>query len=210
MTDPHSARHAYKDHAAAAGRLLHAAEEARRRLEESERERTAAYASVESEWARLDGFEERAAGIWRELTTRFGPHAAGPLPEPADHTGPARDAEALLSDAHRQVREPVDHPLTGRYVRMGVLGFAAAAAVTALGLEVAALLHHLGRIRLLAAYGPVVAGPWIGHLAATAWIRLRTSHEEKEYAAATAIAGTLGGGGVWLIAVIFVVVHLVT
>jgi hypothetical protein len=210
MTDPHSARHAYKDHAAAAGRLLHAAEEARRRLEESERERTAAYASVESEWARLDGFEDRAAGIWRELTTRFGPHAAGPLPEPADHTGPARDAEALLGDAHRQVREPVDHPLTGRYVRMGVLGFAAAVAVTALGLEVAALLHHLGRIRLLAAYGPVVAGPWIGHLAATAWIRLRTSHEEKEYAAATAIAGTLGGGGVWLIAVIFVVVRLVT
>jgi hypothetical protein len=210
MTDPQSARQAYKEHAAEAGRMLHAAEDARRRLAEAEEERTAAYASVEAEWALLDGFEERAAGIWKELTTRFGPHAAGPLPEPADRAEPAQDAGQLLRDAHRQVREPVDHPLAGRYVRMGVLGFAAAVLAAALGLELAKLLDDLGRARLLIAYGPVVAGPWIGHLAAKAWIRLRTSHEEQEYAVATAVAGTFGGGGGWLIALIFVVVRLVT
>jgi hypothetical protein len=210
MTDPRPARRAYKDNAAEAGRLLHAAEEARRRLAEAEEERTAAYASVEAEWARLDGLEERAAGIWKELTTRFGPHATGPLPGPAEGPEPAEDAEELLSDAHRRVREPVDHLLAGRYVRMGVLGFAAAAVVAVLGLELARSLHDLGRIRLLAVYAPVAAGPWIGHLAATAWIRFRTSHEEQEYAVDTAVAGTFGGGGVWLIALIIVIVRLVT
>lgn len=212
MTDPDSARRLYKDDALKAAGLLHAAEEARRRLAEAEDERIAAYASVDAELAHLDGLEDRAAGIWKELTTRFGPHAAGPFPGPDDGPAPARgqQAEDLLAAAHMRVREPVDHLLTARYVRMGVLGFAAALVVATLGLELTRSLHELGRIRLLALLVPVVAGPWIGHLAATAWIRLRTSHEEQEYAVDTATAGTFGGGGVWLIALIFVIVRLVT
>ncbi len=209
MMDPESARRAYKEQAAEAGRLLHATDSARRRLAESEEERTAAYASVEAEWARLDAFEERANGIWRELTTRFGP-AVGPLPEPAEHAKRGEDAEALLREAHRQVREPVDHTLTSRYVRMALLGFAAAAVVSLLGLALSSLLGEIGRTRMLAAYGPVAVAPYVGHMAATAWIRFRTAHEEKEYAVDTAIGGTLGGGGVWIIALIVVIVRLVT
>ncbi len=210
MSDPESARRAYKEHAAETGRLLLAVEDARRRLAEAEEERNTAYASVESEWARLDAFEQRAAGIWKELTTRFGPDTAGPLPEPAERIDPNDDVESLLRDAHLHVREPIDHPLTGRYVQMALLGFAAAVVLTAVGFEVARLLEGIGRSRLLAAYGPVAAGPWVGRLAATTWIRTRTSHEEREYAVDTANGGAFGGAGVWAIALIFVVVRLVT
>jgi hypothetical protein len=208
--DPQAARQSYKDLAAEAGRLLHAADDARRRLAEAEQERIAAYASMEAEEAHLDGLEQRAAGMWRELTTRFGPHATGPLPEPADRIARGPDAEALLDDAHQQVRMPVDHPLAGRYARMGVLGFTAALVVALLGLEATTALHHLGRARLLAVGVPVLAAPWLGYLAATGWIRVRTSHEEQEYAVDTAVAGALGGGGVWLIALTFVVIRVVT
>jgi hypothetical protein len=208
--DPQAARQAYKELAAEAGRLLHAAEDAGQRLAEAEERRTATYASVEAEWAHLDGLEQRAAGIWRELTTRFGPHAAGPLPEPADRVARGPDAEELLNDAHQRVREPVDHPLAGRYARMGVLGFAVALAVTLVGLEVTIALHHLGQVRWLFAGLPALAAPWLGYLAATGWIRYRTSHEEQEYAVDTAVAGALAGGGVWLIALTFIVIRVVT
>lgn len=210
MTDPEEARRAYKEYAAEAGRRLLAAEEARRRLAEAEERRIAAYASVEEEWARLDGLEERAAGVWRELTTRFGPHAVGPLPEPADDVEPDQDAVELLREAHRRVREPVDYPLVGRYVQMAVLGFVAAVVVTALGLELARSLRGIGQVRLIAVYGPALASPWIGQLTAKGWIRLRTSHEEREYAVDTATGGLVGGGGVWVIALILLIVHFVT
>ena len=208
--DPVDARRAYKEHAAETGRLLIATEEALHRLDEAEQARSAAYASVEPEWARLDGFEQRAVGIWRELTTRFGPDAAGPLPDPAERIDPDEDVEALLRDAHLKVREPIDHPLTGRYVLMAVVGFAAAILVTAVGFEVSRLLEGIGRSRLLLAYGPVAAGPWIGRMAATTWIRTRTSHEEREYSVDTAVGGAVGGGGLWVIALVFLVVRLVT
>jgi hypothetical protein len=208
--DPWSARQAYKDLAAEAGRLLNDAEDARRRLADAEEERTATYASVEEQWAHLDGLEERAAGIWRELTTRFGPHAAGPLPEPAERIARGPDAEELLDDARQRVREPVDHPLAGRYARMGLLGFAVALAVTALGLKLTMVLHGMGPARLFAVGLPAAAAPWIGYLAATGWIRFRTSHEEQQYAVDTAVAGTFGGAGVWLIAIAFIVIRVVT
>lgn len=210
MTDPQSARRAYKAHAAEAGRLLHATEDARLRLAESEEERTAAYASVEEDLARLDEAERRAAGIWKELTTRFGPGTAGPLPDPAEHAEPPYDVERLLAGAHRQVREPIDHPVAGRYFQMAVLGFAATAVLALVGMGLASLLHDLGRVRLLALYGPVIGGPWIGRLAATTWIRTRTSHEEREYAVDTAVGGTVGGGAVWAIALVLVIVRAVT
>ncbi len=57
MTDPQTARRSYKELAAEAGRLLHASEDARRRLTEAEESRTATYASVEREWAHLIGLE---------------------------------------------------------------------------------------------------------------------------------------------------------
>jgi hypothetical protein len=208
--DPETARRSYKELATEAGRLLHAAEDARRRLAEAEEERIAAYTSMEAEEAHLDGLEQRAEGIWRELTTRFGPRATGPLPDPADRVARGPDAEALLADAHLRVREPVDHPLAGRYARMGVVGFTAALLVALLGLEATNALHHLGRARLLAVGVPVLAAPWLGHLAAMGWIRLRTSHEEQEYAVDTAVAGALGGGGVWLVALTFIVIRVVT
>ncbi|MCO6004781.1 hypothetical protein NE236_07300 [Actinoallomurus purpureus] len=210
MTNAQAARRAYKEYAAEAGRRLLAAEEARRRLAEAEEQRTAAYASVEQEWARLDGLEERATGVWRELTTRFGPHAVGPLPGPADDVRPDQDATELLGDAHRRVREPVHYPLAGRYVQMAVLGFAVAVVVTAVGFELAKGLRDLGQVRLVLAYGPVLAAPWIGQQTAKGWIRLRTSNEEREYAVDTATGGLVGGGGVWLIALIFIVIHFVT
>ncbi|MCO6000279.1 hypothetical protein [Actinoallomurus rhizosphaericola] len=208
--DPQAARRAYKEYAAEAGRRLLAAERARRGLEEAEERRTAAYASVEQEWARLDGLEERAAGVWRELTTRFGPHAVGPLPDPADDVRPDQDAAELVGDAHRRVREPVHYALAGRYVQMAVLGFVVAVVVTAIGFELAESLRGLGQARLALAYGPVLASPWLGQVAAAGWIRLRTSHEEREYAVDTATGGLVGGGGVWVIALIFIVVHFVT
>jgi hypothetical protein len=210
MTDAQAARRAYKEYAAEAGRRLLAAEEARHRLEEAEEGRTAAYASVEQEWARLDGLEERAAGVWRELTTRFGPHAVGPLPEPADDVRPDQDAEDLLGEARKRVREPVHYALARRYVQMTVLGFVVAVLVTAVGFEIAKSLRDLGQARLVLAYGPVLAAPWLGQVAAKAWLRLRTSHEEREYAVDTATGGLVGGGGVWLIALIFIVIHFVT
>jgi hypothetical protein len=210
VMDPQTARGRYKELAAEAGRLLHASDDARRRLAEAEEQRTAAYASVEAEWAHLDGLEERATGIWRELTTRFGPHAAGPLPEPAGRVARGRDAEVLLDDAHQRVREPVDYPLAGRYASMGVLGFAAALMLTLIGLELTMVLHHLGKVRLLAVGAPALAAPWLGYLAATGWIRYRTAHEEQEYAVDTAVAGALGGGGVWLLALTFIVIRVVT
>jgi hypothetical protein len=208
--DPESARRAYREQAAETGRLLHATESALRRLAAADEARTAAYAAVEAEWGRLDSFERRAAGIWTELTNRFGSDATGPLPEPAEQIKPGLDAEVLLHDAHRQVRQPVDHTLTTRYVAMAALGFAAAVLVSLLGLELAGLMDGLGRTRLLAAYGPVAVAPYIGRLTATAWIKFRTAHEEKEYAVDTAIGGTLGGGGVWAIALIVLVARLVT
>lgn len=195
--------------AAETGRLLRAAEEARRRLAEAEEERLAAYASVEAEEERLNRLEERAAGIWKELTTRFGPHATGPLPEPADDPRRA-DPEELLAEAQRLAREPVDYALGGRYAYMAVLGFATAVAAAVLGLWIGHALTGLGRVGLLVAYGPALAGPWVGHLAAATWIRLRTSHEEREYVVDTAVAGTFGGGGVWLIGLALLIVRLVT
>jgi hypothetical protein len=74
----------------------------------------------------------------------------------------------------------------------------------------AAGARRAGRARLFAVGLPAAAAPWIGYLAATAWIRSRTSHEEQEYAVDTAIAGTFGGGGVWLIALAFIVIRVVT
>ncbi len=208
--DPQTARERYKQLSAEAGRLLHAADDAGRRLSAAEEERTATYASVEAELAHLDRLEDRAAGIWRELTTRFGPHRTGPLPEPADRLARGPAAEELLDDAHQRVREPVDHPLAGRYARMGMLGFAAALAVTLVGLELTIALHDLGKARLFAVGLPALAAPWLGYLAANSWIRLRTSHEEQEYAVDTAVAGALGGGGVWLIALTFIIIRVAT
>jgi hypothetical protein len=210
VIDPLAARQAYKELATEAGRLLHAADDARRRLAEAEERRTATYASVEQEWARLDALEERAAGVWRELTTRFGPHVTGPLPEPGDRTARGRDAEALLDEARRRVREPVDHPLAGRYARMGVLGFAVAVVLTLIGLEVSMALQDAGRVRWFAAGLPALLAPWLGHLAANGWIRYRTSHEEQEYAVDTAIAGAIGGGVVWLFALTFIIIRVAT
>ncbi|GLY76827.1 hypothetical protein [Actinoallomurus iriomotensis] len=210
VIDPRAARQAYKELAAEAGRLLHAADDARRRLAEAEEERTATYASVEQEWAHLDALEERAAGVWRELTNRFGPHAAGPLPEPAERIARGPDAEELLNDARLRVRQPVDHPLAGRYARMGVLGFAVAVVLTLVGLEVSMALHDAGRVRWFAAGLPALLAPWLGHLAANGWIRYRTSHEEQEYAVDTAIAGAIGGGAVWLFAVTFLIIRVAT
>jgi hypothetical protein len=208
--DPQTARDAYKELGARASGLLHAAEDARRRLAEAERGRTAAYASVEAGLAHLDGLEQRAAGIWRELTTRFGPHATGPLPEPADRIARGPEAEVLLDNARLRVREPVDHPLAGRYVRMAVLGFGAALVLAIIGLELTLALRHAGPARLVAVGVPVLAAPWLGRLAALGWIRFRTSHEEREYALDTAVAGAFGGSGVWLIAVTFIVIRVVT
>lgn len=208
--DPLAARERYREHAAEAGRLLRAVDDATRRLAAAEEERTTAYAAVEEEWARLDGMEERAEGIWRELTTRFGPQAAGPLPEPDAGRVSQAGAEQLLREAHELVRKPVEHPLRARYARMAMLGFAVALVLAVLGAEVAHALHDVGKSRFLALFGPVLAGPYVGFLAATGWIRLRTSHEEKEYAVDTAIAGAFGGAGVWVIALAFVVIRLVT
>jgi hypothetical protein len=208
--DPHTARQAYKELAAEAGRLLHAADDARERLARAEEERVATYASVEEEFAHLDGLEQRAEGIWRELTTRFGPDAAGPLPEPADRIARGPDAEELLEDARLRVRQPVEHQMAGRYARMGLLGFAVALAVTLIGLEVTLILHGAGNVRWVTAALPALAAPWVGHLAAAGWIRYRTAHEEQEYAVDTAIGGTLGGAAVWLIALTFVVIRVVT
>src|SRR5689334_13616086 len=97
--DPHAARQAYKEMAAEAGRLLRSVDDAQTRLDQAEEHRTATYTSVEEEFAHLDGLEHRAGTIWRELTTRFGPQAAGPLPEPADRIARGPDAEELLEDA---------------------------------------------------------------------------------------------------------------
>lgn len=201
---------AYKRYAAEAGRRLRAAEEARARLARAERERTAAYESVERELARLDGLEERARGIWRELTTRFGPQAAGELPEPARHPKADQDPAELLRDAHRRAREPVHYPMARWFVLLVVLGFAVAAALAVAGLELSRPLRPLGQVRLVVAYGPAFAAPLVGLLTARTWIRMRTSHEEREYAVDTAIAGAFGGGGVWLIMVVLLIVHMVT
>ena len=210
MTSPEPAGRAYKEYAAEAGRRLRAAEEARRRLERAEEARTAAYESVERELAHLDDLEERARGIWRELTTRFGPQATGDLPEPARHPKAGQDPAELLRDAHRRAREPVHYPLAGRFVLMVLLGFAVAAVLSLAGLEVSRALRALGQARLVVAYGPVVAAPWAGLVTARAWIRTRTSHEEREYAVDTALAGAFGGGGVWLIVLVSLIVHIVT
>ncbi|MGH3382627.1 MAG: hypothetical protein ACRDP6_48655 [Actinoallomurus sp.] len=208
--DPQTARRAYKELAAEAGRLLYAADDARERLARAEEERTATYASVEEELAHLDGLEQRAEGIWRELTTRFGPHAAGPLPEPADRIARGPDAEELLEDARMRVREPVEHRMAGRYARMGLLGFVVALAVTLAGMVVTLVLHDAGNVRWLAVALAALAAPWVGHLAAAGWIRYRTAHEEQEYAVDTAVGGTLGGAIVWMIALAFVVIRVVT
>src|SRR3954452_4250358 len=108
VMDPQTARGKYKEQATEAGRLLHAADEAGRRLAQAEEQRTATYASVESEWAHLDGLEQRAAGIWRELTTRCAPPAAGALPEPPEPRARGPPAEELLDAPPQRVREPVD------------------------------------------------------------------------------------------------------
>lgn len=209
MTRPEPGWRTYKEYAAEAGRRLRAAEEARARLARAEEQRTAAYESVERELARLEGLEERARGIWRELTTRFGPQAAGELPDPARHPKADQDPAELLRNAHRRAREPVHYPLTGRFVLMVVLGFAVAAVLSAAGLELSRSLRALGQVRLVVVYGPVFAAPWVGLVTARAWIRMRTSHEEREYAVDTAGAGAFGGGGVWLIALVALIVHKV-
>jgi hypothetical protein len=208
MTDPRSDLRAYREHAAGVGDRLHATEEAARRLAEAEERRSAAYASAEEELARLDALEARAVGIWRELTTRFGRQATGPLPEPDDPPA-GLDAEELLRDAHRRVREPIDYPMAGQYAWMAGLGFAAAAVVAAVGVALTAALRDTGPTRLAVAAVGVLAGPWIGHLATRTWIRLRTSHEEREVAAQTAVAGAYGGGGVALIGLVLLLIRLV-
>lgn len=208
--DPHTARKAYKELAAEAERLLHGADDACLRLDQAEEERIATYASVEEEFAHLDGLERRAEGIWRELTTRFGPDVAGPLPEPAERVARGPDAEELLDEARMRVREPVEHRMAGRYARMGLLGFAVAAAVALVGLEVTLVLHAAGNVRWMAAGLAALAAPWVGHQAAIGWIRYRTAHEEKEYALGTAVGGTLGGAIVWIFALAFIVIRVVT
>lgn len=204
MTDPRE----YREQAAEVGDLLRAAEEAARRLAEAEERRAAAYAAVEEELARLETLDKRAVGIWRELTTRFGPQATGPLPEPAEPP-PGLDAEDLLREAHRRVREPIEYPLGERYAAMAGLGFAAAAAVAALGVALAEAARAPGPVRLAVAAGTVLAGPWVGHLVAGAWVKLRTSHEERDVALRTTVAGVFGGGGVLLIGLILLMVRLV-
>lgn len=208
--DPLAARQAYKDLAAEAGRLLHLAEDAHDRLARAEEERLATYAKVEEEFAHLEGLEQRAEGIWRELTTRFGPQATGELPEPAERLARGPDAEELLEDARLLVRQPVEHQMAGRYARMALLGFAVALAVTLAGLELTTLLHGMGNARWVTAALPALAAPWLGRLAALGWIRNRTAHEEQEYAVDTAVGGMLGGAAVWPIAIAFVIIRALT
>jgi hypothetical protein len=208
MTDPRADLRAYREHADGVGDRLRATKDAARRLAEAEERRAAAYASAEEELARLDALEARALGIWRELTTRFGRQATGPLPEPEDPPA-GLDVEELLREAHRRVREPIDYPVAGQYVSMAGLGFGAAAVVAAVGVVLTAALRDTGPTRLAVAAVAVLAGPWIGHLAARTWIRLRTSHEEREVAAQTAIAGAYGGGGVALIGLVLLLIRLV-
>lgn len=208
--DPEAARQAYKEMAAEAGRLLHSADSARERLARAEEERVATYASVEEEFAHLEGLEQRAAGIWRELTTRFGPQATGELPEPAERVARGPDAEELLEDARLRVRQPVEHQMAGRYVRMALLGFAVALAVTLVGLELTLALHAAGNARWAAVALPALAGPWVGRAAAVRWIRYRTEHEEQEYAVDTAVGGLLGGAVVWVLAAALVIIRVLT
>lgn len=208
--DPREARQAYKEMAAEAGRLLRAADDARARLERAEEERRAAWVAVGEENDHLDRLEERAEGIWRELTTRFGPYVAGPLPGPADRIARGPDAEELLNDARLRARQPVEHRMAGRFARMVLLGFTVALALTLVGMEATLTLRGAGGIRWLPVALPALAAPWVGYLAATGWIRSRTAHEEREYARDTAIGGSLGGGVVWLIAIAFVVVRVIT
>lgn len=208
--DPLTAREAYKELAAEAGRLLHAADDARDRLARAEDERVATYASVEEEFAHLDGLEQRAEGIWRELTTRFGPQTAGDLPEPADRLARGPEAEELLEDARLRVRQPVEHRMAGRYASMALLGFAVALAVTLVGSEITLTLHGAGNLRWAAAAIPAFAAPWLGRVAAVAWIRHRTEHEEQEYALDSAVGGMLGGAVVWVLAAAFVLIRVLT
>lgn len=208
MSDPRSDARAYREHAAGVGDRMRAIAEAARRLADAERRRAEAYAAAEEELARLDALEVRALGIWRELTTRFGRQATGPLPEPGEPPA-GLEVEELLRDAHRRVREPIDYPVAGQYAWMAGLGFAAAVVVAAVGVALTAALRDTGPTRLAVAAVGVLAGPWIGHLAARAWIRLRTSHEEREVAAQTAVAGAYGGGGVALIGLVLLLIRLV-
>ena len=208
--DPQAAREAYKRLAAEAGRVLHAADAARDRLARAEEERVATYASVEEEFAHLERLEQRAESIWRELTTRFGPQAAGDLPEPAERPVRGPDAEELLEDARLRVRQPVEHRMAGRYARMVLLGFAVALVVTLVGLELTLALHDAGNVRWAAVGLPALAGPWLGRVAAAGWIRHRTEHEEQEYALDTAVGGMLGGAVVWVLAAVFVIIRVLT
>jgi hypothetical protein len=208
--DPQAAREAYKDLASEAGRLLHAADDARARLAKAEDERVATYASVEEELSHLEGLEQRAASIWRELTTRFGPQATGELPEPADRLARGPDAEELLEDARILVRQPVEHGMTGRYAQMALLGFTVALAVALVGLELTQVLRGAGNARWAAAAIPALAGPWLGRVAAVGWINHRTEHEEQQYAEDTAVGGMLGGAVVWLLAAVFVMIRVLT
>lgn len=208
--DPQAARETYKDLAAEAGRLLHAADDARDRLAQAEDERVATYASVEEEFARLEALEQRAASIWRDLTTRFGPQVTGELPEPAERLARGPDAEELLEDARILVRQPVEHGMTGRYARMALLGFAVALAVTLVGLELTQALRGTGNARWAVVALPALAGPWLGRLAAVNWISRRTEHEEQQYAVDTAVGGMLGGAAVWVLAAVFVIIRVLT
>jgi hypothetical protein len=208
--DPKAAREAYKDLAAEAGRLLHAADAARDRLARAEDERVATYASVEEEFSHLEGLEQRAASVWRELTTRFGPQVTGDLPEPAERLARGPDAEELLDDARLRVRQPVEHRMAGRYARMALLGFAVALAVTLVGLELTMALHGAGNARWAAVALAALAGPWLGRVAAVGWIRYRTEHEEQQYAVDTAVGGMLGGAMVWALAAVFVIIRVLT
>lgn len=208
--DPQAARETYKDLAAEAGRLLHAADDARDRLAQAEDERVATYASVEEEFARLEALEQRAASIWRDLTTRFGPQVTGELPEPAERLARGPDAEELLEDARNLVRQPVEHGMTGRYARMALLGFAVALAVTLVGLELTQALRGTGNARWAVVALPALAGPWLGRVAAAGWITYRTEHEEQQYAVDTAVGGMLGGAVVWVLAAVFLIIRVLT
>jgi hypothetical protein len=213
VRDPQRARAEYKALAAEITRRTEQAAAVERRRTEADLALERAHDRMAAELPVLNALDERAEVIWRELTTRFGADAAGPIPDPAPRVDPAGDAERLLRDAHQRVREPVHYPLGGRYAGMGLLGFLAAAALTLLGLLAAAAVLHAGGARIIVdvvAAVPALLGPLVGRLAAGAWIRWRTSHEERSYAEDTVVAGLVGGAGIWLIVLVAVVVKVVT
>lgn len=182
-----------------------------RRRTEADTELERARDRMAAELPLLNALDERAEVIWRELTTRFGAEAAGPIPDPAPGADPDGNAEQLLRDAHQRVREPVHYPLRGRYAGMGLLGFLAAAVLALLGVLAAVVVRRGGGAPIVVDAVVVVSallGPLVGWFAARAWIHRRTSHEERSYAEDTVIAGAVGGAGIWLIVLVVVLVKV--